>query len=91
MLEKKEGRKQEKEKQKQKKENYRDLGSVASPSFSSHGRAGLNPFQGYIGSTTKPREPSVYDGDGAHDLLCARGPCVPHAHGRIPGDLRGIL
>jgi hypothetical protein len=34
-------RKKEKEKR---KENYQDLGSVASPSFSSHGRTVLDPF-----------------------------------------------
>jgi hypothetical protein len=71
--------------------NYRDLGSVASPSFSGHGRIGLDPFQGYVESPAKPRKARVHDGDGAHSLSRASGPHVPHARGWIRGHLHGIL
>jgi hypothetical protein len=63
MPEKKDSEKEEKEKRKEKKRkgNYRDLGSVASPSFSSHGGTRLDLFHGYTGSPTKPHEPRVHD------------------------------
>jgi hypothetical protein len=87
MSKKKEGRKEEK----RKKKDYLDLGSVASPSFSSHDGAGLDPFQGYTGSPAKPCKTRVYDGSGARGLPCAREPCVAPARGKMRGVLYGIL
>jgi hypothetical protein len=74
-----------------KKGNYQDLGCVSSPSFSSHGGVGLDPFQHYAGSPTKPHKTRVYDNDEAHGPSCIRGPRVPHTHGRIHGVICGIL
>jgi hypothetical protein len=39
--------------EKRKKGEYQDLGSVASPSSSSHGGAGLDAFHNYAGSPAK--------------------------------------
>jgi hypothetical protein len=90
MPEKKEREKEENEK-KERKGNYRDLGSVASPSFSSHGRTRLDPFQGYTVSPAKPHEARVHECDRACGLSRARGPHVPRTRGRIRGDLCDIL
>jgi hypothetical protein len=80
------------EKRKRKKEGYyRILGSVASPSLSTHGGTRQDTFQGHTGSPTKPHRPRVYDNDGAHSLPRARGPHVPRTRGRIRGDLCSIL
>jgi hypothetical protein len=85
-------REKKEEKGKRKKEGVlRVLESVASPSLSIHGGIGLDSFQGHTGSPAKPQKPSVYDGDGAHDLPCARGPRVPWTHRRICGDLCSIF
>jgi hypothetical protein len=93
-LKKKKGRKEEKEREREREKEiggYQDLGGVASPSSSSHGRAGLDSFHHYVGPYAKTHEAWVYDGDGAHSLSFARGPCVPRARGRICGVLCVIL
>jgi hypothetical protein len=81
----------EKERKRGKKGDYWDLESVASPSFSSHGKTRLDPFQGHAGSPAKPHELGVYDGDGARGLPSARGPRIPCACGRICGDFSRFL
>jgi hypothetical protein len=48
--------------------DIRDSENVASLSLSSHGRMRLDLFQGHAGPSAGPREPSVYDNGGAHDL-----------------------
>jgi hypothetical protein len=68
-----------------------NLESVASPSLSNHDETRLDSFQGHTGSPAKPHEPGVYDSDEARDLLCARGPHIPHACGWIHCDLYRFL
>jgi hypothetical protein len=85
-------RERKRRKEKRKKEwYYQVLGSVASPSLSSHGRRRLDSFQGHTGSPANSHEPKVYDGDGACGLPHARGPCVPRTRGRVCGVLCSIL
>jgi hypothetical protein len=64
--------KREKRKEKRKKGEYWDLESFASPSSSSHGKTGLDPFHGYVGSPAKAYKTRVYDGGRARDVPCAR-------------------
>jgi hypothetical protein len=54
-------KKKEREKKKREKKmgDYWDLESVASPSHCSHGGIRLDPFQGHVGSPSKPHEPGV--------------------------------
>jgi hypothetical protein len=80
-------RKEERKKERKKEWYYQVLGSVASPSLSSHGRRRLDSFQGHTGSPANSHEPKVYDGDGACGLPRARGPCVPRTRGRVCGVL----
>jgi hypothetical protein len=70
-------KRKEKRKKKKEKRDYRDFGGVASPFFSSHGRVGLDSFQGYAESPAKPHKTSADDGGRAHGLSCATGPCIP--------------
>jgi hypothetical protein len=89
--EKERERKKRRKEKERKRLDYWDLGSVSSPSFSSHGATGLGPFQGYAVSPTKPHESRVYDGNRACGLSHARGPHVPCTCRRICGDLCSIL
>jgi hypothetical protein len=85
---KKERERRNVEKVKRRRERYYwVLRSVASPSLSSHGGTRLDSCHGQARSPAKPREPRVYDGNGAHSLPRARGPCVPRTRGRIHGNL----
>jgi hypothetical protein len=65
--------------------------SVASPSLSNYGRAGLDPFRGRTGAPVGPHEPGIHDGGGAHNLSCARGPRIPCADGGIRGGFHSVL
>jgi hypothetical protein len=92
-----EERERERERERRRKEkrkekgNYQGTGSVVSPSSPSHGGTRLDPFQGYVGSPTKPHEIRVHDDIEACDLPSIGGPHVPHTRRMIHGDLSSIL
>jgi hypothetical protein len=71
--------------------NFWGLESVASPSLSNYGGAGLDPFRGHIGTPARPHGPRVHDGGRTHNLSSTRGSRIPHAGGGIHGGFRGVL
>jgi hypothetical protein len=67
------------------------LQGVASPSLLIHGGVGLDRINGHATTPTKPYESGIYDGGGAHVLLCAPGSRMPHSGGGIRHGMRGVL